>query len=92
MNTGVYTCPADGIYLVSMVIQAQLDGLINCWLHKNQIRTQLEVHLTGRAEESGSQIAVLLLNKGDTLYIGNCEETNIGDETTFTVVLLHTIS
>lgn len=87
-STGVFTCPVTGLYLVSMTLQVQTDGLINCWLYKNGFKIRPEIHIDGKGEESASQTAVFYLRQGDSLYIGDCDESNIGDETTFTVVLL----
>ena len=87
-NSGVFTCPVAGLYLVSMMLQVESDGWINCYLYRQGRQTSLEIDIRGEGQELASQTAVLKLGKGDTLYIGACEESNVGDETTFTVVLL----
>lgn len=88
-STGVFTCPVAGLYLVSMTLQAESTGRINCFLYKNGLNTNLEIDIDGegKREEPASQTAVLKLRQGDTLYIGSCP-VYVGYESTFTVVLI----
>ena len=88
-STGVFTCPVARLYLVSMTLQAESTGRINCFLYKNGLNTNLEIDVDGegKREEPASQTAVLKLRQGDTLYIGSCP-VYVGSESTFTVVLI----
>ena len=91
-STGVFTSPTPGLYLVSVTLQLENDGQIICRIYKNGGSTGLEIDINGKSQEPGSHTVVLLLNKEDTVYIGACNlgyVNLIGDETSFTIALLH---
>ena len=87
-NTGTFTCPMSGLYIVSMTIQVEVDDSLNCWIYRNGHNTGIEVDIQGKGQEPATQTAFLRLYRGDALYITGCSSSNVGGETVFSAGLV----
>ena len=92
-TTGIFTVPVSGLYIVSMTIQVESDERINCWIFNNGSDTGLQVDINGRNEEPATQMGILRLSMGDTLYItgapyDRCSSSAVGYESVFSAGLI----
>ena len=88
--TGLFTCHTPGLYLVSMTLQYEKQSSIICDISKNGRNTYIEVDAGGiHPQQPYTQTAVFHLKTGDTVKVGPCvNPNNIGEESSFTVVML----
>ncbi|CAC5386614.1 C1QL [Mytilus coruscus] len=65
-ESGVFTAPKSGLYMVSNTINAALNGLIRCNLWKNDVQN---IGSLGTLHEAGTLNILMMIRKGDRIYI-----------------------
>lgn len=85
-ESGVFTAPKSGLYLVSKTIYAALYARIRCNLLKNDFPS---VGTSGAWHAAGTWNILMIIRKGDRLYIRCSNHGKLLDDTsTFSAVVI----
>uniref|UniRef100_A0AAV2ME43 C1q domain-containing protein n=1 Tax=Knipowitschia caucasica TaxID=637954 RepID=A0AAV2ME43_KNICA len=80
-QTGVFTAPVRGVYLVMFTANAPTDFPLSAVLYRNNIHVELIAHeqQSGAGSDTASNSAFLVLDQGDTLHMVLWHNTQIWD-------------